>query len=164
MTAPICSLHYSGRSSLRRNPDCELYDVLADPHEENNLASDPSYAAVLTRLDEALSAWQDRYGDLGLVPEDDLLERWRPGGVWPITEAPTIDPSTGRLASATPGAVVAWTQEAPPPPQLVPDFVRLTGAPEMDGRRWRLLSYRSAGARALAGTAACLASRIPSEP
>ena len=121
-------------------PAQELYDISTDPHEEINLASDPSYAAVLTRLDEALSAWQDRYGDLGLVPEDDLLERWRPGGVWPVTEAPTIDPSTGRLASATPGAVVAWTQEAPPPPQLVPDFVRLTGAPEMDGRRWRLLS------------------------
>ena len=44
-------------------PKNELYDLEADPHEINNLASDPKYAKTLAELQAKLKAWQKRTGD-----------------------------------------------------------------------------------------------------
>lgn len=41
----------------------ELYDLEADPDELNNLATDPSYAKLLSELQEKLKAWQARTRD-----------------------------------------------------------------------------------------------------
>ncbi|MEX2430644.1 MAG: hypothetical protein WD645_01840, partial [Dehalococcoidia bacterium] len=42
----------------------ELFDLASDPDEMNNAADDPTYAAVQTRLDDALSdlpvPWRNR--------------------------------------------------------------------------------------------------------
>lgn len=53
----------------------ELYDVRADPHETQNLASDPAYADVLKRMRQAQSQWVRDTGDLGLIPEPIIAER-----------------------------------------------------------------------------------------
>lgn len=45
-------------------PPEELYDLHEDPWEFNNLADDPSYASVKSRLREELVAWQVQTGDL----------------------------------------------------------------------------------------------------
>src|SRR3712207_1161616 len=58
----------------------ELYDITVDPHETRNLAGDPEYAPVLDRLRAALDEWMARYDVLGALPEEDLLDRWVPGG------------------------------------------------------------------------------------
>lgn len=45
----------------------ELYDVKADPHELKNLAANPNYAGILSRMRKALLKWEKETGDR--VPE-----------------------------------------------------------------------------------------------
>ncbi len=95
----------------------ELYDTLADPHEINNLAGDPAHAATLERLRAAMDAWIARTGDLSAVPEAEMVERMWPGLVQPVTAAPEIVFSGGKvaLASGTPGASIAYTLDGSTP-------------------------------------------------
>jgi arylsulfatase A-like enzyme len=58
--------------SAARKPAEELYDVEADPHEIHNLAADPRYDAKLQEMREALAAWQNQIGDVGLIPEAEI--------------------------------------------------------------------------------------------
>jgi N-sulfoglucosamine sulfohydrolase len=123
-------------------PQEELYDVHADPYEIHNLAGDPRYTADLERLREALGQWQHTYSDLGLIPEAELIERWRPGGVWSVTEPPAIQIADGRLIAtcATAGASIAWTTD-PPRPHIAPSVLSsITGDPDTGGRAWQLYS------------------------
>ena len=53
----------------------ELYDCDNDPHELNNLAADPKYAARLKRLRSAHLDWVKRTKDLGLIAEPIIIER-----------------------------------------------------------------------------------------
>lgn len=60
----------------RERPAEELFDVVADPYELNNLASDPARAEVLAELRDRLKRWRLQQGeDLGkvLMPEDAVL-------------------------------------------------------------------------------------------
>lgn len=119
----------------------ELYDLDADPFEERNLAGDPAYADDLSRLSAALDAWLDTVGDLGRLPEGELLERWRPGGVPRRTAPVTATWSAGEvtLACETPGAVVGWTPLGPDTPKPAPDGLPIPIAGfDDDGRSWRL--------------------------
>ncbi|MQA33159.1 sulfatase family protein [Modestobacter roseus] len=123
-------------------PAEELYDLQADPHETTDLATDPAHAAVLDRLRGALDRWLEEYGDLGQLPEDELLEQWRPGGRARSTDAPRVAIEDGRLVAAcsTPGASIGWTTD--PVGETVPAgfLAGAIGAPEQDGRYWRLYS------------------------
>ena len=47
----------------------ELYEIAEDPHQVNNLASDPEYAAELERHRDALDAWIKATDDQGQYPE-----------------------------------------------------------------------------------------------
>ncbi|MFD3443868.1 sulfatase [Microbacteriaceae bacterium 4G12] len=134
-------------SSLQRSivapakPAEELYDIEADPHETVNLAGDPGHEEVLERLRAALREWTDRYGDLGLLPEQELLESWRPGGRTPVTARPDAFIENGMLtaACATPGASLGWTTD--PPRAGADDGAGLAaniGAPRTGGRYWML--------------------------
>jgi hypothetical protein len=95
----------------------ELYDTSADPHEINNLAGSFEHQAVLKRMREELDDFMKRTGDLGLVPEEELKERMRPGGEWSVTKAPEIEPNGGafagpvqvRIGCPTEGSSMAWT-------------------------------------------------------
>lgn len=58
-----------------RKPDEELYDTEADTHETHNLAADPAHAQTLAAMRAALQAWLERTGDLGAVPEPELVAR-----------------------------------------------------------------------------------------
>lgn len=95
----------------------ELYDVTADPHEINNLAASPQHQAILERMRAALDEWQRETKDLGSVPEMELRERMRPGGVWQRVTAPSVrergDGSSikATLTSPTEGASIAYTTD-----------------------------------------------------
>ena len=52
-----------------RRPPIELYDVLKDPYELNNLAGDPSLAETIQRLRGTLEAWMKDQGDEGMKTE-----------------------------------------------------------------------------------------------
>jgi hypothetical protein len=110
-------------------PAEELYDTENDPYEINNLADDPAHAADLQRMRDALDDWIDEVGDLGRIPESEMVRRWYPNGKQPRTAAPIMIPIceanpgrepayesvtlTGRallqLHSATQGASIAYT-------------------------------------------------------
>ncbi len=99
-------------------PPEELYDTTLDPHQIDNLAAAPQRQAALKRLRAALNQWMKETKDLGLVPEDKLNERMRPGGVWAQVAEPVInltviapDSVKVKLSCATEGASIAYTSE-----------------------------------------------------
>lgn len=47
----------------QNRPPLELYNLATDPHEFTNLAGDPQYGPVITRLRQALVQWQGQTGD-----------------------------------------------------------------------------------------------------
>lgn len=62
------------RFFAERKPVEELYDIVADPHETKNLATDPAFADTLQELRLALEEWQVEIGDLGMMPETIMME------------------------------------------------------------------------------------------
>lgn len=54
-------------------PNEELYDLVNDPHEINNLASDPNYQKQLAEMRNALDAWMESSNDQGRSPESDEM-------------------------------------------------------------------------------------------
>lgn len=122
-------------------PAEELYDLISDPHETTNLATDPAYKNILTDMRQALEDWQNNYGDLGLIPEAELIERWRPNGQQIVVAEPVVTSTTeGFIAeSLTPGSSIAWTTD-PPRADSVPvdSSPAVIGLPPQDGRNWHL--------------------------
>jgi N-sulfoglucosamine sulfohydrolase len=120
----------------------ELYDILSDPHETQNLADDPDFAEDLARLRNALEDWQSEYGDLGMTPEDELTESWRPDGQWSTTAAPSLSVTAGTVTAECPteGASIGWTTDPPGPVTAPSPLALATGDPERDGRHWNLYS------------------------
>jgi arylsulfatase A-like enzyme len=47
----------------RRRPREELYDLIADPHEQHNLASDPRHAERLAQMRDELKGWMQEQND-----------------------------------------------------------------------------------------------------
>ena len=96
-------------------PEEELYDCDVDPDEVNNLAKDPRHKAKLDEMRGAHEQWKREHPDLGLLPETELMERMRPGGVWQTTADPQISITRNaqttqvRLACGTAGSHIAWT-------------------------------------------------------
>jgi N-sulfoglucosamine sulfohydrolase len=81
----------------------ELYDTQADPFEIANLANEPSYAEPLQRLRGALDGWLTEVGDLGMLPEAEMVRRWYPDGIQPRTAPPVLIP----ICQENPGIVPA---------------------------------------------------------
>jgi hypothetical protein len=114
----------------------ELYDIQTDPYEIDNLAHDPAYQPELQRLRRALDAWIDEVGDMGQIPESEMVRQWYPDGKQPQTAAPVFvpicadrpgiepaqeggtfgAPSIVQLYCATQGASIAYTLEEGPEP------------------------------------------------
>jgi arylsulfatase A-like enzyme len=94
-------------------PKEELFDSVADPHEVQDLSLDPKYAKEMARLRTLHDRFMRDTNDLGLIPEDQLKERMRPGGKMAKTAAPALT-AAGDLVAATcstPGASIAWSVE-----------------------------------------------------
>jgi len=72
-------------------PGEELYDLVADPYEVNNLADSPDHQKILRRMRTVLEKWIKQTGDLGGLDEDELIERMWPGKKQPVTATPTFD-------------------------------------------------------------------------
>jgi uncharacterized sulfatase len=101
-----------------QKPVEELYDTEADPHEINNLAADRKHAEVLARMRQVHEQWRKETGDLGLIPEAEVMERVRPGGKWSVTADPQIRVRDGAavITCATEGASIAWRLVDPSTP------------------------------------------------
>lgn len=97
-----------------KKPLEELYDTRQDPYEIHNLASEPAYFDKLAGLRQAHEDFVAKHGDLGMIPESELIEYlWPPDGVQPTTEAPTITVKDKQMymQSATEGASIAYRFE-----------------------------------------------------
>lgn len=70
----------------------ELYDTQADPHETDNLANVPEFGNDLARLRKACDGWMDEVGDMGAIPEEQMVRAWYPNGEQPVTAAPIFVP------------------------------------------------------------------------
>ncbi|TKJ38754.1 MAG: sulfatase [Planctomycetes bacterium B3_Pla] len=103
----------------KTKPVEELYDIVTDPHEVNNLAGDPQYKSVLERMRKAHAEWVIETSDMGLIPEPEFDEMKRPGGEYqktadPVFRAPERQPSSGKtarrvsIACPTPGASIVY--------------------------------------------------------
>ncbi len=53
----------------QHRPAEELYDIVKDPYELNNLAGDPANRELMDGLRKKLEAWMDQQGDKGLETE-----------------------------------------------------------------------------------------------
>ena len=53
----------------QNRPEVELYDIIADPFEMNNLASYPGSAEIISELRAELQSWMKAQGDLGVATE-----------------------------------------------------------------------------------------------
>jgi len=100
---------------VQPKPADELYDLAADPYEIHNLAENPEHQDRLCQMRGALEKWMQQIGDLGGLPEDELIQRLWPGGKQPITADPLVRTATradGKcrvtLACPTEGASIAW--------------------------------------------------------
>jgi arylsulfatase A-like enzyme len=72
-------------------PEEELYDLETDPYELHNLIDDPAYVEKAEELRTELQRWMDDIGDMGFIPEDDMISRmWEGRDHPPITENPEI--------------------------------------------------------------------------
>ena len=49
--------------AYQHRPVEELYDVIKDPYERNNLAGDPQYAELMESMRSRLSDWREQQGD-----------------------------------------------------------------------------------------------------
>ena len=59
------------RFMAKKKPPEELYDLLKDPHELNNLAGKVEFAKELESHRKILSDWTEMTGDKGQAPEDE---------------------------------------------------------------------------------------------
>jgi hypothetical protein len=99
----------------KTKPVEEFYDTVADPHEINNLAASPEHQDTIKRMRAVLEEWIRQTGDLGGIPEDELIERMWPGRKQPATAAPVIETVasegkkvTVKISCATEGASIGY--------------------------------------------------------
>jgi hypothetical protein len=84
--------------------DMVVPPTFPDPHEARNLATDPAFEAEKTRLRQALESWIDDVGDMGDIPEFEMVRRWYPDGMPPQTAAPVFIPISPDAPGIEPAA------------------------------------------------------------
>ncbi|AAZ27815.1 sulfatase family protein [Colwellia psychrerythraea] len=75
---------------FNNRPGEELYDIINDPEEVNNLAEKVEYQQQLNIMRNALKEWQSHVDDLSDRPEIELANEFWPNGQQPITAKPSI--------------------------------------------------------------------------
>jgi N-sulfoglucosamine sulfohydrolase len=90
----------------------QLYDLLADPFELNNLAHSAAHQTTLNRLRAALAVWQQNNLDWSEQPETAMIAAFWPQGEQPITATPDFHPHALLLSiqSETPGTSLGYRQ------------------------------------------------------
>lgn len=76
--------------SVAPRPAEELYDVKKDPHQINNLASNPKYKKILDQMRTEQTKWSQSTYDLGFMNENEMINRMWPDGVQPLTGSPSL--------------------------------------------------------------------------
>ena len=95
----------------KSKPKEELFDTKTDPNEYLNLAKNPKYQAKLVELRKKHQEWLNKYGDLGAIPEKELLAKWWNGkDKAPQTSPPLISTQRNKVSinCTNKGASIAY--------------------------------------------------------
>lgn len=101
-------------SWFKTKPVEELYDVETDPHELHNLADDPKYKNKLVELRRAFQNWTKQVGDMGGIPEKEMIKQmWNSKDEPPATAMPEVIKTTGgvKISCSTKGASIGYRME-----------------------------------------------------
>ena len=96
---------------FKTKPVEELYAVGKDPYEIHNLVSDPAHHGKLLELRSAFNEWTRKYGDMGALPEKEMIKKmWDGKDGPPATAAADILPAGNgiRLTCKTRGASIGY--------------------------------------------------------
>jgi len=69
---PVQELHLR-----KRKPAEELYDIVNDPFEVNNLATDPEYESINKELSNKMDEWLEKYDNASYPEDRDEIIYWR---------------------------------------------------------------------------------------
>ncbi|MFV0442280.1 MAG: sulfatase [Planctomycetaceae bacterium] len=86
---------------LFHRPAEELYDLDNDPYEQHNLAADPMFMEIKSRLNAELSRWMTQQGDLGMETELKAKSRQARGRETSDEEPADPQPKKRRRKQAT---------------------------------------------------------------
>lgn len=88
----------------------ELYDCIEDPHNLNNLVTDPSARDILKEMQAVLLKQLGQYPDLGQIPEALMIDLMWPGGNQPNTAEVVVKEQGGSIQAhcSTQGASISW--------------------------------------------------------
>ncbi|MEP5570114.1 MAG: sulfatase [Halioglobus sp.] len=88
-----------------------LYDIIADPHELIDLATDPNYATELKRLRQVLTSHLVKVGDWSEQSERDMVARFEPDAERRMTMPPnaTIDGNVLSAVPRSPGSSIGYS-------------------------------------------------------
>ena len=153
MMADLHALRASGEATPAQwqivsstKPAEELYELSSDPHEVVNRIDDSGLVVVRDELRAALDAWIERTGDLGMLPEGEMVRErlWSGAETQPITETPRIQRSgEGALVitCATPGATIGYRFGGEGPWSIYTRPMPFSGAQSLQVRAHRI-GYR----------------------
>ena len=91
-------------------PEIELFDTHTDPYELHNLADDPAYDLIKTRLQRELDRWLNEEEDLNMIPEPELIEKFTENGEMKRTISPKLHRKNNEvtISCATNGASIGY--------------------------------------------------------
>lgn len=98
----------------RPKPFEELYDVRADTHQLNNLATDPRHRGILEQHRHALDEHLLATNDNGFIPEDHPLEGWaesRRPGAYPLGRVLEVAGVAARRDPTTVPRLLHWLDD-----------------------------------------------------
>jgi arylsulfatase A-like enzyme len=104
-------LNDAQKSWFNTKPIEELYDVLNDPYELNNLANDPKHRNKLDELRAVYNNWISSVGDKSSVSEKEMVaQMWNGESEPPKTSDPEIISSKNgvKIKCSTPGASIGF--------------------------------------------------------
>jgi N-sulfoglucosamine sulfohydrolase len=96
---------------FKTKPVEELYRVENDPYEYHNLATNPKYKPELIELRAAFQNWTKKVGDLGSIPEKEMIRQmWGGRDSAPVTAMPQVVKVNGgvKISCATKGASIGY--------------------------------------------------------
>lgn len=119
----------------------ELYDCENDPHEVDNLATDPQHRPILERLRKTHEQWMLETRDLGLIPEPELVELEKKYGTRYaiMPQMSKVDPSFQEQLRSV--AILAGQPE----PSDLPDLVQALKNEHSSTRYWAVTGIGNLG-------------------
>ena len=131
---------------FRERPMEELYDVVADPWCLTNLADDPRFEERLASMRAECRQWMLRTGDLGLLPEHEVLVRAVGSTPWKIALDETKNPLSQLLGAAD----LANQRD----PAILPDLLQLLKHRDAAMRWWGVTGILALGEKGRAALGA----------